>query len=78
MGAPGPPGPLDKMALTRSIFSPKCIKIAFGGYLRPDPLEELNTAIPRPRSWIKSLLLRKGDGEDVEGEGRGGSEGEGE
>ena len=53
-------------------------QIAFGGHLRPDPLREL-TALPRPHSWIKgSLLLREGDGKEMEGELTEGSQGEGE
>jgi len=41
-----------------------------------DPLVEL-TALPRPHSWIKgSLLLREGDGKEMEGEVTEGCEGE--
>ena len=57
-------------------FHPKMHQTAFGGHICPDPLGEL-TAIPRPHSWIKgSLFLREGDGKEVEGDRRGGSEGE--
>ena len=40
-----------KMALTRSIVSPKCSKYRLAAGLRPDLLEELS-ALPRPPSWI--------------------------
>ena len=52
-------------------------QIAFNGHLRPEPLVEL-TALTRPHSWIKgSLLLKEGDGKEMEGEIREGEKGKG-
>jgi len=47
-------------------------QIAFGGRDPPGPAGEL-TALRQTRSWIKgSLLLREGDGKEVEGRRREG------
>jgi len=40
-----------KIALTRSIFSPKCTVYRLAAGLRPDPLGDL-TALPKPPRWI--------------------------
>ena len=58
-----------------SDFKAKMHQNRFRLGLRPrPPLGEL-TAFPRPPSWIKGLLLRKGEG-IWEGRGRGGKGGE--
>jgi len=61
-------------------FQPKIHQIAFGGHLRPGPLDRAYSD-PRPNSWgskIKgNLLLREGDGKEMEGEDRGEVKGKG-
>ena len=50
-------------------FQPKMYQKVFDGHLARTPGEL--TVLPRPHSWIKgSPLLREGDGEEMEGEGR--------